>query len=83
MKTLKETVDLMLSEDYKDRFVAEYWQTKIRYSALHRMLVRYDAGTTTLTLTDAGQMRNQKRLMGDYLYQIEVRAEREGINLDV
>ncbi len=83
MKELKETIDLMLSEDWKDRLLAEYWQTKIRYSALHRMLVRYDAGTTTLTLTDAGQMRNQKRLMGDYLYQIEVRAEREGINLDV
>ena len=27
----KETVDLMLSNDYKERFKAEYYQTKIRY----------------------------------------------------
>lgn len=27
---LKDTVELMNSEDYKDRFKAEYYQTKIR-----------------------------------------------------
>lgn len=30
MKDLKDTVELMTSSDYKDRFRAEYWQTKIR-----------------------------------------------------
>lgn len=83
MKDLQETVDLMLSGKWEDRLVAEYWQTKIRYNALHRTLIQFDAGTTTLSLTDEDQMRNQKRLMGEYLYQIEVRAEREGIDLDV
>lgn len=83
MKTLNETVDLMLSDRWEDRLVAEYWQTKIRYNALHKTLVKLDAGTTSLSLTDKDQMRNQKRLMGEYLYQIEVRAEREGIDLDV
>ena len=28
---LKDTVALMESDDYKDRFKAEYYQTKIRY----------------------------------------------------
>lgn len=37
---LKDTIDLMLSEDYKDRFKAEYYQTKIRYDKLHKMLVK-------------------------------------------
>ena len=34
MKELKETTKLMTSTDYKERFVAEYWQTKIRYEKL-------------------------------------------------
>ena len=83
MKTLKETVDLMLSDKWEDRLIAEYWQTKIRYDALHQKLVRYDAGIDSLSLTDENQMRNQKRLMGEYLYQIEVRAAQEGVNLNV
>ena len=28
---LKDTIDLMTSEDYKERFLAEYQQLKIRY----------------------------------------------------
>jgi hypothetical protein len=38
MKELKGTIDLMLSNDYGDRFVAEYQQTKIRYEKLSAML---------------------------------------------
>lgn len=28
---LKDTVEMMLSADYKERFKAEYYQLKIRY----------------------------------------------------
>ena len=31
---LKDTVDLMISDDYKERFRAEYYQTKDRYNKL-------------------------------------------------
>lgn len=31
MMELKDTIKLMTSEDYKERFAAEYLQTKIRY----------------------------------------------------
>ena len=31
---LKETIELMCSENYKERFVAEYHQVKIRYEKL-------------------------------------------------
>ena len=34
IKTLKDTVELMNSEDYRDRFVAEYKQLVIRYKGL-------------------------------------------------
>ena len=31
---LKDTMDFMTSTDYRERFIAEYWQTKIRYEKL-------------------------------------------------
>ncbi len=34
MKELKDTVVAMESDNYKYRFIAEYWQTKIRYDKL-------------------------------------------------
>ena len=37
IETLSDTFDLMCSKDYKDRFRAEYYQTKIRYEKLHKM----------------------------------------------
>ena len=45
---LKDTIKLMNSDDYKDRFKAEYYQTKIRYDKLHQMLIKNEAGTETL-----------------------------------
>lgn len=35
MNELKDTIELMNSSDYKDRFKAEYYQLKIRYTKLH------------------------------------------------
>lgn len=40
MNELKDTIELMNSSDYKDRFKAEYYQLKIRYTKLHAMEVR-------------------------------------------
>lgn len=41
--SLKDTVVLMSSEDYKDRFKAEYYQTKERYERLKRFNTRIEA----------------------------------------
>lgn len=41
---LKDTISLMLSDKFEDRFKAEYLQTKIRYNKLYKWLVNYDAG---------------------------------------
>ena len=44
---LQDTVELMNSAEYKDRFKAEYWQAKIRYDKLDDMTVKYEANTLT------------------------------------
>lgn len=78
----KDTVDGMLSKDYKERFKAEYWQTKIRYDKLHTMIVKYEAGVLNFQPTCPIELlKNQAKYMGMYLYQLEVRAQLEGIKL--
>jgi len=79
---LKDTVEGMLSEDYKERFKAEYLQTKIRYDKLHTMIVKYEAGVLNFQPTCPIELlKNQANNMGMYLYQLEVRAQLEGIEL--
>ena len=43
MMELKDTVEMMNSSDYKERFKAEYYQTRIRYEKLHSMLIKNEA----------------------------------------
>lgn len=79
---LEDTFNLMNSSDYKDRFKAEYYQTKIRYEKLHAMTIKYEAGTLNFTPTCPLELLlSQKRNMGMYLHDLEVRAELEGIVL--
>jgi hypothetical protein len=79
---LKDTIDLMQSADYKERFKAEYNQTKIRYEKLHAMIVKYEAGTLEFEPTcPIDLLKEQTSYMGKYLYVLEVRAEIEGIEL--
>lgn len=79
---LRETIKMMKSEDYKDRFYAEYWQTKIRYEKLHKMTISYEAGTLDFKPDcPLALLKEQKEAMGKYLHAMEVRAEIEGIDL--
>lgn len=79
---LKDTVQLMQSEDYKERFRAEYWQTKIRYDKLHKMIIKHEAGTLGFTPScDISVLKDQAGAMGNYLYALEVRAEIERVDL--
>lgn len=80
--TLKDTVSLMNSDDYKIRFIAEYMQLKIRYNNLHKMLIKHEAGTLNFTPTcDISILENQAYDMNNYLNALEVRAEVEKIIL--
>ena len=79
---LKDTINIMNSSDYKERFAAEYWQTKIRYNKLHAMCTKYEAGTLDFTPDCSLELlKEQKSAMGQYLHCLEVRAEIEGIKL--
>lgn len=79
---LRDTVALMESSDYKDRFKGEYWQTKIRYDKLHKMVVKYEAGTLDFTpTTPLDILKKQLSYMGMYLYTLEIRAQLEGVEL--
>ena len=89
---LKETIKQMVSEDYKERFKAEYWQTKIRYEKLKRFNTRIEAANITQHSLQAkiempvhdcpdNLLVEQQNIMGTYLHILEVRAEVEGIDL--
>ena len=79
---LKDTIDFMVSSDYKERFIGEYLQTKIRYQKLHKMIIKHDANTLDFEMSVPIEIfKNQKSAMGNYLYSLEVRAEIEGIDL--
>ena len=80
---LDDTCKMMSSADYKERFIAEYKQTKIRYEKLHKMIVKYEAGTLDFTPTCPIELlKEQASYMGKYLYVLEVRAQLEGVNLN-
>lgn len=79
---LKDTIPMMDNPDYKERFKAEYYQTKIRYEKLHKMCIKYEAGTLNFTPTcSIDLLKEQKAHMGNYLRCLEIRAEIEGIEL--
>lgn len=50
-EVLKKSVELMLSADYKERFLAEYMQLKNRYEGLQKMVSNWDNGTLPFTPT--------------------------------
>lgn len=79
---LQDTIELMQSKDYKERFKAEYYQTKIRYEKLHNTVVKYEAGTLNFTPSCSLELlKRQASAMGNYLYCLEMRAEIESIEL--
>ncbi len=79
-----KAAEMMFSRDYKERFVAEYWQTKYRYDKLHNMVVKYEAGALNFKPSCSLELlKEQKAAMGKYLYVLEVRAHIENIDLNV
>ena len=76
---LKETVELMNSEDYKERFVEEYHQVEIRYEKLKNFCNKIEVETMLgkeVTKHDCPLelLREQQKYMGLYLSVLEKRA---------
>lgn len=79
---LKDTIEMMNSDDYKERFKAEYHQTLERYNKLDVMTVKMEAGTLKFTPKCSLELlKEQKKHMGCYLRTLKIRAEIEGIEL--
>ncbi len=79
---LKDTINLMKSGDYKRRFIAEYWQLKIRYENLLTMCTKWDKGELDFTpICSKFLLQSQLNIMYDYLKVLEERAKIEKIDL--
>ena len=79
---LRETVAGMLSNDYKERIKAEYYQLKIRYTSLCRILDKIDNKELDFTpLTPVEMLKQQADIMHNYMKILEARAEIERIDL--
>ena len=80
---LKETAEMMCSADYKERFKAEYYQLKIRYTKLKAMCEKWDKGKLDFTPSCPRWVYSiQLRAMQDYLTCLEERAKIEGVELE-
>ena len=79
---LSDTIGLMTSDDYKDRFKAEYLQLKIRYEKLLDMLGRWDSKLLDFEPTSPRSTYDmQAKAMADYLAVLKARAVMEGVTL--
>jgi hypothetical protein len=82
MKELKDTVDGMLSSDYKERFKAEYYQLKIRFDKLYSMVRKWDERRLDFAPTCPREIYDdQLKYMYNYLKVLKNRAEIENIEL--
>lgn len=87
MKDLRDTVTGMQSTDYKERFIAEYVQTKIRYEKLKNFCNKIEVAEMIGTEAPKHNcplslLREQQKHMGMYLSVLEKRAIIEDIDIE-
>ena len=79
---LRDTIVMMNSEDYKERFKAEYYQVVIRYQKLKSMLDKWDNDQLEFSPTCPRSTYNmQIAAMTDYIAVLEARAVMESVEL--
>ena len=79
---LSDTIEMMSSLNYKDRFKAEYYQLVTRYRGLKSMLIKWDEGTLKFEPTcPRSTYSMQIKAMTDYIAVLEARAVMENIVL--
>ena len=75
IKNLNDTIPLMVSGDYKERFKAECYQTAIRTDALTIMIDKHERGE----LFYIELLKRQREAMLAYMNILLERAKIEGI----
>ena len=79
---LEDSIALMQSEDYRDRFKAEYYQVYIRFVKLKAMLEKWDKDELDFEPTcPYSTYEMQIKAMRDYISVLEARAVMENIDL--
>lgn len=79
---LEDTIWLMQSDNYQDRFKAEYYQTSIRMGKLYEIITHYNDGALGFKpKTPLSILQEQWETMNDYLNCLKLRADIEGIDL--
>lgn len=76
--TLEDTIDMMLSNDWEDRFFAEYYQLKIRHQKLKEVLANSPKHIPPKALK---LLALQETIMASYVAVLEDRAEMLGFDL--
>lgn len=79
---LKDTIEMMQSDDYKERFKAEFYQVRTRRAKLIDMLDKWYRGALGFEPKCSFEMLcTQRDIMQVYLSILRERAKIEGIQL--
>ena len=79
---LKETIPMMISADYKERFKAEFYQLLIRLDSLTSMLIKWENNTFDFGPKCSKEtLENQVIFIKGYVDILLLRAKIEGIDL--
>ena len=82
MNSLSETVEMMISSDYKERFKAEYYQLVYRTRKLQKMFEDWDEGKLDFEPKSPSELlEEQFDVMNEYILILRERAKHEGIEL--
>ena len=79
---LKDTIEMMTSEDFKERFKAEYYQLSIRLCGLTSMLIKWENNMLDFEPKCSKEtLENQVIFMQGYINILRLRAQIEEIDL--
>ena len=79
---LKDTIEMMTSEDFKERFKAEYYQLSLRLYDLTSMLIKWENNMLDFESKCSKEtLENQFIFMQGYIGILRLRAEIEEIDL--
>ena len=79
---LEQIIKLLKSDSYKERAKGEYYFVKDKYEKLHNMIIKREAGKLDFDPNcPLEQWKAQAAAMGNYLYQLEIKACMEGVEL--
>ena len=83
-KNLEATIPMMMSEDYRERFRAEFYQLHARAERLNEMLKKWDNGGLGFEpKADHFLLHLQLKAMEEYLSILVERAEIEDIDISL